>query len=64
MIGMPVAHSTIGMKMSEMGASPGCMITVENTEDTSGGMDIKVKGYHLRLSKEDAELITVVHLGI
>lgn len=56
-------NSTISMKMSEMGAAQGCMITVENTEEASGGMDIKVKGYHLRLSKEDAEKITVVHIG-
>lgn len=46
-----------------MGATQGCMITVENIEEASGGMDIKVKGYHLRLSKEDAERITVVHIG-
>lgn len=54
--------SSIAMKLSEMHASPGCIITVEQADRTSGQMDIKVKGYHLRISKEDAEKITVFHL--
>ncbi|WP_084156146.1 metal-dependent transcriptional regulator [Desulforegula conservatrix] len=55
-------NSSIAKKLADMQASPGCIITVENSDMESGQMDIKVKGYHLKISKEDAERITVVHL--
>lgn len=55
-------NSSISKKLSEMQVSKGCIITVENSDMVSGQMSIKVKGYHLKISKEDAERITVVHL--
>lgn len=56
-------NSSIAMKFSEVEAGQGCIITVEQTDKISGQMDIKVKGYHLKISKEDAEMVTVFHIG-
>jgi len=54
--------SSVAKKMAEIKASPGCIITVENADKESDHMDIKVKGYHVTISREDAEKITVVDL--
>ncbi|MFH0911452.1 MAG: metal-dependent transcriptional regulator [Planctomycetota bacterium] len=49
-------------QISEMGATVGCMIEMEEVAPQGSPMAIKVKGYHLSLRREDAAGIQVERL--
>jgi DtxR family Mn-dependent transcriptional regulator len=46
-------------RIVEMGVTPGAVIEVERIAPLGDPIDIKVKGYHLSLRKEDAEKIEI-----
>jgi len=46
-------------RMAEIGVSPGSIIEVESVPPAGGSIDVKVKGYHLTLRKDEASKITV-----
>ncbi|MBW1645764.1 MAG: metal-dependent transcriptional regulator [Deltaproteobacteria bacterium] len=48
-----------GKRMVEMGITPGALVEVERVAPLGDPIDIKVKGYHLSLRKEDAEGIEI-----
>ena len=48
-----------GKRLAEMGMTPGAVVEVERVAPLGDPMDIKVKGYHLSLRKEEAEGIEV-----
>jgi DtxR family transcriptional regulator, Mn-dependent transcriptional regulator len=54
-------HSQGGIKrrIIEMGVVPGAVVEVERIAPLGDPIDIKVKGYHLSLRKEDAEKIEI-----
>jgi Fe2+ transport system protein FeoA len=45
--------------LSDMGVSSGSIVEVESLEPYDDKVDIKVRGYHLSLSREDAAKISV-----
>ncbi len=49
----------VNRRIVEMGFTPGTMIEVERVAPLGDPIDVKVKGYHLSLRKEDAAGITV-----
>ena len=51
--------STINKQLSDMGVSPGSIIEVESLEPSDDKVGVKVRGYHLSLTREDAGKITV-----
>ncbi len=46
-------------RLSEMGLTPGSVVDVERVAPMGDPIDVKVRGYHLSLRKEDAEKIAV-----
>jgi DtxR family transcriptional regulator, Mn-dependent transcriptional regulator len=46
-------------KIAEIGLRPGNVIEVEDVAPEGDPMDVRVKGYHIRLKKEEMEGITV-----
>lgn len=48
-----------GRRMLEMGVTPCALVEVERVAPLGDPIDIKVKGYHLSLRKEEADDITV-----
>jgi DtxR family Mn-dependent transcriptional regulator len=52
-------RSAINKHLSEIGVSSGSIIEVESSEHADEKVDVKVRGYHLSLTREDAEKITV-----
>lgn len=48
-----------GKRIMEMGVTPGALLEVERVAPLGDPIDIKVKGYHLSLRKEEADAITV-----
>ena len=51
--------SAINKQLSDMGVSLGSIIEVESVETAAGNVDVRVRGYHLSLSRDDAGKITV-----
>ena len=49
----------INKRIVEMGMIPGTLVEVERVAPLGDPIDVKVKGYHLSLRKEDAEGIDV-----
>jgi Fe2+ transport system protein FeoA len=52
-------HTTINKRLSEMGITSGSVLEVESREGAEDKVDVKVRGYHLSFSREDAGKITV-----
>ena len=52
-------RSAINKQLTEMGVSSGNIIEVESLASHDDKVDIKVRGYHLSLSREDAGKISV-----
>jgi DtxR family Mn-dependent transcriptional regulator len=52
-------RSAINKQLTEMGVSSGNIIEVESLESYDNKVDIKVRGYHLSLTREDARKISV-----
>jgi Fe2+ transport system protein FeoA len=50
-----------GRRLIEMGVTSGTMIEIEKVAPFGDPIDIKIKGYHLSLRKEEATGITVEH---
>ncbi len=46
-------------RIEEMGVIPGAVVEIERVAATGGPIDIKVKGYHLSLRKEEAEGVEI-----
>ena len=46
-------------RLSEMGLTPGSVVEVERVAPMGDPIEVKVRGYHLSLKKEDAEKIDV-----
>jgi DtxR family Mn-dependent transcriptional regulator len=49
----------LGKRIAGMGITPGALVEVERVAPLGDPIDIKVKGYHLSLRKEEARGITV-----
>ena len=56
------ARGETNKRIAEMGVIPGTVVEVERIAPLGDPIDIKVKGYHLSLRKEEAEKIEVVAL--
>jgi DtxR family Mn-dependent transcriptional regulator len=52
-------RSAINKQLADMGVSSGSIIEVESLESYDNRVDVKVRGYHLSLSREDAGKISV-----
>ena len=52
-------RGTTNKRISDMGVEPGTMIEVERMAPLGDPVDVKVKGYHLSLRKDEAAGITV-----
>ena len=52
-------RSAINKQLSDMGVSSGSIVEVESMESYDDKVDIKVRGYHLSLTREDAGKISV-----
>ena len=52
-------RSAINRQLTEMGVSSGSIVEVESLAPYDDKVDIKVRGYHLSLSREDARKISV-----
>lgn len=52
-------RSAINRQLSDLGVSSGNIIEVESLESYDDKVDVKVRGYHLSLSREDAAKISV-----
>ena len=52
-------RSAINKQLSDMGVSSGNIIEVESLAPYDDKVDIKVRGYHLSLTREDARKISV-----
>jgi DtxR family Mn-dependent transcriptional regulator len=52
-------RGSINKRIVEMGVEPGTMIEVERVAPMGDPVDVKVKGYHLSLRKDEATGITV-----
>jgi DtxR family transcriptional regulator, Mn-dependent transcriptional regulator len=53
------SHGEIKRRIVEMGIVPGAVVEVEKIAPMGDPIDIKVKGYHFSLRKEDAEKIEI-----
>ncbi len=53
------ARGETGKRIVEMGVTPGAVVEVERIAPLGDPIDIKVKGYHLSLRKQDAQGIAV-----
>jgi len=53
------AHSEIDKRLSGLGIHPGSIIEVEGQKPTGEHIDVKVRGYHLSLRRNDAAKISV-----
>lgn len=51
-------------RLADMGVVPGSVLEVERIARLGGPVDIKMRGYHLSLSKEDAAKIEIAPLQI
>ncbi|MDR1726935.1 MAG: DtxR family transcriptional regulator [Acidobacteriota bacterium] len=56
------ARGETNKRIVEMGVTPGTVVEVERIAPLGDPIDIKVKGYHLSLRKEEAEKIEVAAL--
>jgi len=54
-----VGRSAISKQLNDMGVSSGSIIEVESLEPYDGKVDVKVRGYHLSLTREEAGKISV-----
>ncbi len=54
-----IGRSAVNKQLSDMGVSSGSMIEVESLAPSDNKMDVKVRGYHLSLTREDAGNIKV-----
>ncbi len=54
-----MGRSAVNKQLSDMGVSSGSMIEVESLAPSDNKMDVKVRGYHLSLTREDAGNIKV-----
>ena len=52
-------RSAINKRLNEMGVSSGSIVEIESPEPADDRVDIKVRGYHLTLTREDAGKISV-----
>lgn len=52
-------RSDAGRRILEMGVTPGSVIELERVAPLGDPIDVKVKGYHLSLRKDEAEGIDV-----
>lgn len=53
------ARGETNKRIVEMGVTPGAFVEVERVAPLGDPIDIKVKGYHLSLRKEEAEGIEI-----
>jgi len=53
------AHGAVSKRIVEMGVTPGAVIEVEHIAPFGDPIDIKVKGYHLSLRKDEIEGIEI-----
>lgn len=53
------ARGATSKRMVEMGVTPGAVVEVERIAPLGDPIDIKVKGYHLSLRKEEAEGVEI-----
>ena len=53
------ARGETNKRIVEMGVTPGAVVEVERVAPLGDPIDIKVKGYHLSLRKEEAEGIEI-----
>lgn len=49
----------IRRRLLEMGVMPGCEVEMERYAPLGDPMEIKLKGYHLSLRKEEADLVEI-----
>ena len=54
-----MGRSAVNKQLSDMGVSSGSIIEVESLVPSDNKVDVKVRGYHLSLTREDAGKITV-----
>lgn len=54
-----IARGETGKRLLEMGVTPGAVIELERIAPLGDPIDIKMKGYHLSLRKEEAEGIEI-----
>lgn len=48
-----------GGRIARMGVSPGAVVEIERVAPLGGAIDIKVKGYHLSLRKDEAQEVEI-----
>lgn len=53
-------HGRITQRMMEMGVVPGVMITVIKSAPFGDPIEIRLKGYHLAIRKNEAEMVSVI----
>ena len=53
------SRGSTNKRIVEMGVTPGAVVEVERVAPLGDPIDIKVKGYHLSLRKEEADRIEV-----
>jgi DtxR family Mn-dependent transcriptional regulator len=53
------AAGTIRRRLLDMGATPGTIVEIEKVAPLGDPIEVKIKGYHLSLRKEEAAAITV-----
>ena len=53
------ARGETSKRIVEMGVTPGAVVEVERVAPLGDPIDIKVKGYHLSLRKDEAEEIEI-----
>ena len=58
-----IATGEASRRIAEMGVVPGALVEVEKIAPLGDPIDIKVKGYHLSLRKEEADGIDVTPLN-
>lgn len=56
------AEGSLGRRMLDMGITPGTRFEVERVAPLGDPIDVKIKGYHLSLRREEAAYITVEKL--
>ena len=49
----------VGRRLMEMGLVPGCKVEIERFAPLGDPVEIKLKGSHLSLRKEEADLVEV-----
>ena len=52
----------VNKRIVEMGITPGAVVEVERVAPLGDPIDVKVKGYHLSLRKDEAEGIEIEEL--